>query len=70
MLFYSGAPAAKGCHAEPHTYRTRAFIFSWSSLSVAYGSQAPTYAANDNFTKHGAHTGPPMHAYTAYTSAV
>ena len=33
---FSGAPAAEGRHAEPHSYRTHAFIFSWSSTSAAY----------------------------------
>ena len=40
---YSGAPAAEGRHAEPYTYRTHAFIFSWSSTAAAYGSRARTY---------------------------
>ena len=41
--FFSRAPAAKGRHAEPHTYRTHAFIFSCSPTSAAYGSLARTY---------------------------
>ena len=40
---FSGAPAAEGRHEEPHTYRTHAFIFSWSSTSAAYGSRARRY---------------------------
>ena len=37
---YSGAPAAEGRHAEPHTYRTHIFIFAWSSSSAVNGSRA------------------------------
>ena len=55
----NGAPAAEGCHAEPHTYRTHAFIFVWSPLSVENGSQARTY--DDDDVAHGAHTGQLMH---------
>ena len=38
---FSGPPTAKGHHAEPHTYRTHAFIFVWSAVNV---SRARTYA--------------------------
>ena len=33
----SGVLVAKGRHMKPNTYRTHAFIFSWSSSSAAYG---------------------------------
>ena len=39
----SGAPITKGHHAEPHTYRTHAFIFVWSSSSAVNSSQVRTY---------------------------
>ena len=45
--------------AEPHTYRTHAFIFSWSLSSAAYGSRARTYD-DDDVIQHGAPTGQPM----------
>ena len=56
----SGAPAAEGRHVEPNSYRTRAFIFVWSSLSAVNGSQARTYD-DDDVAQHGAHTGQLMH---------
>ena len=59
-----------GLHAEPHGYRPRAFIFSWSFLSVAYGSRVPMYSDHDDVAQHGAYTGQPMYAYAAYTSAI
>ena len=65
---FSGAPAF-GRHAEPHTYRTHALIFSWSSSSAAYGSRASTYG-DDDVAQHGAHTGQPVHSNAAYTSAI
>ena len=55
----SRAPAAKGRHAEPHTYSTHAFIFVWSSLPAVNGSQAHTY--DDDIAQHGAHIGQLMH---------
>ena len=66
-LIFSGAPAAEGRHAEPHTYRTHAFIFVWSSSSAVNGSQARTYDDDDDddddddVAQHGAHTGQLMH---------
>ena len=33
----------KAAKTEPHTYRTRAFIFVWSSFSAVNGSRARTY---------------------------
>ena len=69
--FYSGGPVAEGRHEEPHTDRTHAFIFSWSSLSAAYGLRAPTNGDDDDdVAQHGAYTGQPMYAYAAYTSAI
>ena len=38
-------------------FRTRAFIFVWSSSSAVNGSQARTYDDDDDVAQHGAHTG-------------
>ena len=59
-------------HSEPHTCRTRAFIFSWSSSTAAYGSRVPTYrdSDDDDVAQHGAHSGQPMHVYATYSSAI
>ena len=51
--------AVEGRHAEPHTYRTCAFIFVWSSPSAVNGSRVRTY--DDDVAQHGAHTGQLMH---------
>ena len=51
-MFNSGAPAAEGRHAEPHTYRTFALIFVWSSLSAVNGSRARTYVRTTTTTSH------------------
>ena len=55
----SGAPAAEGPHAKPHTCKTYAFISVWSSLSAVNGSRARTYvrAYDENVPQHGAHAG-------------
>ena len=44
VTIVSGVPAAQGRHAEPHTYKTHAFIFVWSSSSVVNISRARTNA--------------------------
>ena len=59
-IAYSGAPAAKGRHAEPHTYRAYAFIFIWSSSLAVNGLRAHTYD-DDDVAQHGANTGQLMH---------
>ena len=43
----SRAQAAEGPQAEPHTYRTHTFIFSWSSTSAAYGTRIRRIRTND-----------------------
>ena len=55
---------------EAHTHRNHAFIFLWSSLSAACGLWVPTYGEDDGVAQHGAHSGQPMHACAAYTSAL
>ena len=59
---HSGAPAAEGRHAEPHTYRTHAFIFSWSSTSAAYGSRVRTYKRRSRrkMAAYGGHLAPSL----------
>ena len=61
MAINSGAPAAKGRHAEPYTFRTYAFIFVWSFSSAVNGLRARTYDDYDDVAQHGAHTGQLMH---------
>ena len=60
---YSGASAAEGQHAAPHTYRTHAFSFLLSSSSslMARG-RIRTYDDDDeNIAQYGTHTGQLMH---------
>ena len=51
---------------EPHTYRTCAFIFVWSSSSAVNGSRARTYDDDDEVAQHGVHTVHLMHCKHLY----
>ena len=57
VVVHSGAPVAEGRHGEPHSCRTRAFIFVWSSLSAVNGLRARTYDDDADVAQHDAHTG-------------
>ena len=65
MFGFSGAPAAEGRHAEPHTYRTHSFSHGHHDQRHIARGRVRT---DDDVAQHGAHTGQPMHA--AYTSAI
>ena len=59
---HSGAPAVEGRHVKPHTYRTHAFIFLWSSTSAAYGLQARAYKrrSRQKMAAYGGHLAPSL----------
>ena len=58
---HSEAPTAEGRYAEPHTYRSHAFLSSWSSRSAAWLVSVSVRPYDDD-AQHDGHTGQSMHA--------